>query len=274
MERGAALVAPRLILVYTKCMLADTKTVFLGIDPGSGRDSMVYLALDADKRILAIGGGKLSDVLSFAAGQSQALAAVHLSAVQRKVPEETEVQQRLFPDAEADVFGRLRREAAERIENPQTGGGGLYHEKESRSARQRASDVIQQLHLLGYQPYPQADASRQWLRFSATAAYTALTGGRLFESRSLEGRLQRQLVLHQEKLPVRDPLDFFEEVTRHRLLLGKLPFEMLYAPQELNAMAAAYTAWLAVFEPERVIEEEDIREGKWFLPQRPTPDKD
>ncbi len=249
-------------------MLADTKTVFMGIDPGSGRDSMTYLALDAEKRILAIGGGKLGDVLAFAAGQSQALAAVHLSAMQRQPPDEAQMQQRLFPDADADVFGRLRREAAERLENPQAGSSSLFHEKESRSARHRASDVIHQLHGLGYQPYPQAQAALQWLRFSATAAFTALSGGRLFESRSLEGRLQRQLALHQEKLPVRDPLDFFEEITRHRLLLGKLPFEMLYAPQELNALAAAYTAWLAVYEPERVTEEDDTREGKWFLPLR------
>ncbi|MEW6649934.1 MAG: hypothetical protein AB1453_07060 [Chloroflexota bacterium] len=262
------------ILIYTIPMFADSNAVFIGIDPGSGRGMMVYVALDADKRILAIGGGKLSDVLAFAAGQSQALAAVHVVSIPRKEPDKMEVQQQLFADCDEGVFGKARREAAEWIENPQSVLAGAYRERESRSARQRANDVLHQLQQLNYQSFPRTDSSRQWLRVSVTAAYTALTGGRLFESRSLEGRLQRQLALYQEKLPVRNPLDFFEEITGHRLLLGKLPFEMLYAPPELNALAAAYTAWLAVFEPQRVIEEEDPHAGMWFLPLRPSPAKE
>ena len=40
-------------------------------------------------------------------------------------------------------------------------------------------------------------------------------------------------------------MEFFEEVTRHRLRHGILPLEKLYTPGELDALTAAYLAWLA-----------------------------
>lgn len=258
-------------LVYTRSMMVSERTVFLGIDPGSGREGMTYVALDIEKRVLAIGGGKIQDVLAFAAGQFDVLAAVNCLIKPLKEPSSSEVQQRLFPEFADDLFGRLRKEAAERLEA--SGGGGISSlaEKDSRSAQQRSEILVQQLKELGYCAFPDEDQKRQWLRFSAQAAFLSLGGGRLFASRSLEGRLQRQLILFEEKLPLKDPMDFFEEVTRRRLLLGRLPYEMIYAPGELNALVGAYTAWLAVFEEQRVSKQEDGSEGGWALPLPPAP---
>lgn len=257
-------------LDYTKGMMVSERTVFLGIDPGSGREGMTYVALDAEKRVLAIGGGKIQDVLAFAAGQLDALAAVNCLIKPLKEPPSMEVQQRLFPEFADDLFGRLRKEAAERLEASSGGGMSGQVEKDSRGARQRSEILVQQLKELGYRAFPDEDQKRQWLRFSAQAAFLSLCGGRLFESRSLEGRLQRQLILFEEKLPLKDPMDFFEEVTRRRLLLGRLPYEMIYASGELNALVGAYTAWLAVFEEQRVSREEDGSEGGWVLPLPPV----
>ncbi|GAP09832.1 hypothetical protein BECAL_00984 [Bellilinea caldifistulae] len=249
-------------------MMVSSRTVFLGIDPGSGREGMTYVALDAEKRLLAIGGGKIQDVLAYAAGQAEVLAAVnHFYKPSRELPA-TEIQQRLFPEFGDDLFGRLRKEVAERLESNTAAG---LAEKDSRSARQRSGLLVQQLQGLGYQRFPMEEENRQWLRFSAQAAFYSLSGGRLFEARSLEGRLQRQLILFEEKLPIKDPMDFFEEVTRRRLLLGRLPYEMIYAPGELNALVGAYTAWLAVFDEQRVKKEEDGSEGGWYLPLPPAP---
>jgi len=66
-------------------------------------------------------------------------------------------------------------------------------------------------------------------------------------------------------------MDFFEEVTRRRLLLGRLPYEMIYAAGELNALVGAYTAWLAVFQEQRVSKEEDGSQSGWVLPLPPAP---
>ena len=127
-------------------------------------------------------------------------------------------------------------------------------------------ELFHQLRQLGYQPYPQPEAARICSEVQARPAFSSLVEAPLFDGRALEGRLQRQLILHHEGLPVRDPMDFFEEVTRHRLLRGILPYEMLYSSRELNAMMAAYTGWLAFSHPQRVHLLGDAAEGCLLLP--------
>ncbi len=43
---------------------------------------------------------------------------------------------------------------------------------------------------------------------------------------------------------IKDPMEFFEEITRHRLLKGVLPEEFIYSAEELDAMVAAFTAYM------------------------------
>ncbi len=106
----------------------------------------------------------------------------------------------------------------------------------------------------------------QSLEVNAHAGYCALLGLAPFEKHSLEGRLQRQLVLYEKEIEVTDPLRFFEEVTRHKLLHGILPLDDIYSPVELDAMAAAYTAWLAANHPDQVTLVGDPGEGQIVLP--------
>jgi hypothetical protein len=58
----------------------------------------------------------------------------------------------------------------------------------------------------------------------------------------------------------------FQEVTRHRLLQGMLPIEDLYQAEELDALVAAYTAWLAGNQPEEISFIGDPLEGEVGLP--------
>ncbi len=60
-----------------------------------------------------------------------------------------------------------------------------------------------------------------------------------FAARTLEGRLQRQLILVEQGLQLPDPFYFFEEITRHHLLTSNLPLETIHSAVELNALAAA-----------------------------------
>jgi len=61
-------------------------------------------------------------------------------------------------------------------------------------------------------------------------------------------------------------MDFFEELTRHKLLHGALPLEQVYTPEELDAIAAAYVAFVAGRHPERVLKIGDPQEGQIILP--------
>ncbi len=90
-------------------MLSDPHTLFIGIDPSGARDGLVYVALDADRHIFAIGGGKVSDVLAFLAGQSQALAAINSpSALNQGLSEKEDIQQRLFVDPQGGRWTNMR----------------------------------------------------------------------------------------------------------------------------------------------------------------------
>jgi hypothetical protein len=63
-----------------------------------------------------------------------------------------------------------------------------------------------------------------------------------------------------------DPMRFFEEITRFRILKGIWPLEDLYSPAELDAMVGAYTAWKAAVQPDKVCRLGDPAEGEIVLP--------
>jgi hypothetical protein len=83
---------------------------------------------------------------------------------------------------------------------------------------------------------------------------------------TLEGRLQRQLALYERGLGIKDPMVFFEEITRHRLVKGILPLEVIYTPEQLDALVAAYTAYVAANKPEDVLFIGAKEEGSILLP--------
>jgi len=96
------------------------------------------------------------------------------------------------------------------------------------------------------------NVSRQWAETDAQKCFLALCENELLPRRSLEGRIQRALILHGEGLQIPDPMNFFEEITRHRLMHGILPMENLHSPKELDALIAAYVAWMTVNRPKQI----------------------
>jgi predicted RNase H-like nuclease len=65
---------------------------------------------------------------------------------------------------------------------------------------------------------------------------------------------------------IKDPMEFFEEITRHRLMKGVLPMEFIYSAEELDALVAAFTAYLTVNQPSEVVWIGDKEEGQIVLP--------
>ena len=61
-------------------------------------------------------------------------------------------------------------------------------------------------------------------------------------------------------------MDFFEEITRYKMLKGIFPAELIYAPEMLDALVAAYTAWLVVNRPASISLIGDPHEGQIALP--------
>lgn len=261
----------------------SSRTTFLGIDPTAGQRPFTYAALDIDLRLLALGEGTMEDVLAFTAGQRSAVVAI--SAPRRPnlgLLQQDEVRQGLHPMPRPGRWSGFR--VAEyqlrqhQIGVPQTPGV----EESCPRWMQMGFKFYRRLESLGYISYPaevstsaaEVDGSQspetggalQYLEVYPHACYTALLGVTPFPKVSLEGRIQRQLVLHEQQVHVPDAMDFFEEITRHRLLKGILPLETLYSPGELDALVAAYTAYLAANQPEQVSCIGHPQEGQIILP--------
>jgi hypothetical protein len=113
----------------------------------------------------------------------------------------------------------------------------------------------------GFKPYSDRQDSRQLLLTNAQDCFRALGGHTLLPRRSLEGRLQRTAILYEQGLPLKDPIDVFEEITRFKLIQGILPLEDIYSSKQLDALAAAYLTWLAVNRPGQI-----VRQGEFALP--------
>jgi hypothetical protein len=216
--------------------MSTTNPVFIGVDILSGagrlRKAYVYAALDEERELLAIGQGDRDEVLAYLGGQAAAIVAVsaprHLKTGPSKLAEEQLLAQGF----------------------PLTPTPGVL--KGCPRWMRAGFDLFQRLDTFGYAPYPNDEAVRQSLETRADTIFWRLLGNKLPLPPSLEGRLQRQLILADQALPVPDAMDFFMEITRFKLVQGELPVENIHTLEELNALAAALVAWLAGCAPDRL----------------------
>jgi len=113
----------------------------------------------------------------------------------------------------------------------------------------------------GFKSHSRKGNTKQWLETNAQDSFRALIGQNPFPRRTLEGRLQRSAILYEQGLQIRDPVEVFEEITRYRLVQGILPLEDIYSSKELDALIAAYIAWLAANSPGQI-----VAKGEFVLP--------
>ena len=243
-----------------------TKTAYIGIDL-TGKKAFTYAALDEEMGLLALSGGELDELLAFIGGQSSA--AVAINAPVR--PNQGRV--RALLEAESLEKGKVSLRGADmRLAEHELRQRGIKvaatpdHPRNCTSWMRSGFALYEKLTGMGFMPHPAEEASHQILETHPHAGFLTLAGGNLLSATSLEGRLQRQTILHSEGLGIRDGMDFFEEVTRFKLKQGILPLEQVYASSQLDALLAAYTAWLAVNEPKSTSVLGDPEEGQIYLP--------
>lgn len=221
--------------------------MFIGIEPGSSRKAGALMVLDDNQTIQAQGFGDLASVLAFAAGVGSAVVAVNAP-------------------AQLSRGGRARAAEHELLEQ----GAWIYQTPATLEAcplsLRRGLEMHQRLVGIGYTPHPVENAPRQKLEVPAEAAWWSILGLRPFDALTLEGRLQRQLVLADCGVKVPDAMDFFEEITRHRLLRGMLPLEKIHSTAELTALICAHVAWRAAHQPENLRWLGEADEGPIALP--------
>ena len=244
-----------------------TESSYLGIDPTAGHKPFAYAALDDHLRLTALGRGSQEEVLAFMAGQHQAIVAVCAPRrPSQHLMERTDVRDNLNPPPHPGRYMSFR--IAEymlrqhRISCYKTPAD----EKACPNWMKMGFSLYKRLERMGYQPYPTRDATLQWLEVYPHASYCTLLGRIPLPKNTLEGRLQRQMVLHNLKIDLPDPMELVKGITPQLLLEGALPLDRLYNQGELDALVAAYTAWQAANHPKQITALGEASEGVVFLP--------
>ena len=144
--------------------------------------------------------------------------------------------------------------------------------KTSSTRSQKISDELKKKIIEAvFKPYLTSNAPRQWVETNPVECFRSLAGQTLLPRRSLGGQLQRALILYEQGLQIADPMDFFEEITRHHVLAGAMPTELLYSASELDAFAAGSVAWMLINKPVQVDLTKDVGKGMIVIPRE---DKD
>ena len=244
-----------------------TKTTFIGIDPTAGKRPFIYAALDHRRQLLALAAGDMEEVLAFVGGQQEAFIAVSapFQPNQGLMDNETRRAQLATPPRAGRYLDYRLVEYLLCVHNIRT-----YRTPAEVSTcprwMQSGFTVYKRLQQLSFHRHPAGENTRQFLEVYPHACYCAWLDRAPLAKGTLEGRLQRQMILYENSLPVPDPMRYFEEITRYRLLQGRMPKDILYEPGELDALAAAYTAWLAAHQPDQISLLGDPDEGQIVLP--------
>jgi hypothetical protein len=238
---------------------------FVGVDPTSGRHPFTFAALDQGCQLVALAAGEADQVLAFLTGQPAAVVAVNAP------PRPNRGLVRRILEKQNPTPGHLRGSDMRLAEYELRERGISVSPTPSRPETcpawlQMGFDFYRRLDDLGFEQYPSAKASHQWLETHPHAAFCALLGQLPLPKPTLEGRLQRQVTLYEQGMGIKDPMEFFEEITRHKLLRGTLPTECVYSAEELDTLMAAYMAYCVVNYPQEVAFVGDQQEGQIALP--------
>jgi predicted nuclease with RNAse H fold len=240
-------------------------TIYVGVDPNSGRKSFAYAALDRELRVVAVTDGDMEDVLTLLRAYDSVIVAINSpSGVNHGLVREKMKGEML---AAHQIRGAELRLAEYELRERGIPVAATPARPELCPAwMQLGFELYQILHKIGYTVFTEGSSTHQIMETHPHACYCVLIGQNPLPKPTLEGRLQRQLILYERGVRVKDPMDFFEELTRRKLLKGILPTNLIYLPEHLDALIASYTAWLSIHEPDDIIKIGAEQEGQIVLP--------
>lgn len=230
--------------------------MYAGIDPGGREKTFTLVILDENLHPQTLGEAEADEIVAFVATWDEGGIALNAPATVARGKLRTKEHRQ-----------RLNQRVAE-YELRQRGfpiGNTPAEERLCPAWMQSGFDLYRRLQAAGWQIYPQ-NGKRLLIETNPLVGFWSLLGQQPMPRQNLEGRLQRQLVLYDCGLQIRDPMLFFEEITRHRLRKGRLPWEWVYTPSELDALLAAYTAYLVKRHPQQTWQVGDEEEGFIVLP--------
>ena len=242
-------------------------TNYLGVSFPRKKNHFCFCLLDDDLNIRTAANGLIDEVLAYASAEDTNFAAVSApSSINKGLMQKDEYRNRFSPPPLHGRWLNLRLAEYELVRD----GAKITHTPDSLAACpdwiRKGFIFYHQLSLLGFQPFPKSESKRYWLEVPAEAAFFSILGQRLRSKSTLEGRIQRQLLLWKQGLNISDPMGAFEEITRYRLERGKFPFQDICSLEILQAVVIVFVVWLAGNHPEKVLTKGELSEGRISLP--------
>jgi len=242
-------------------------TAFIGIDPTNGMRSMTCAVLTSDLRVQTLTTAPAEVLLHDILAQAEsAICGINgPSGPNRALLTEPAYRERVGLDPARTNYSNYR------VCEYELRRRGIFvsytppGEDRVPAAVQDVWQVYERLRGMGYTGIGRP-GSRHLFETNAQAIYTVLINGHPYSKTSLEGQLQRQLILHEQGIRIPDPIYTLQEWTRHRLLTGTVNMQDVLSPGQLDALAAAYTAYVIANDPERIVEVGDESEGQIVLP--------
>lgn len=242
------------------------ETVYFGIDPTGGSRPITYAVLDRNLHVRELADTDLNDL--FAAIDAYPAAVCGIDA-----PSDRNQRLLMNPTYRAGVGLEPERDnyTGYRVCEYELRRRGIYIYNTPVEEERIADWMLEgwrlydRLRAAGFVNYP-ASGQRRLFETYPYAIFTVLAGTRPYSKMGLEGRLQRQLILYEEGVDVPDPMRVTEEITRHHLRTAQINLENLKGHDQLDALAAAFTAWAVDHTPQRVVAVGDPAEGQIVLP--------
>jgi hypothetical protein len=227
---------------------------YIGIELAQGKKTIHYAALEAKLGLISIGQGDLKSVMTFLAAQHQAVVGIHGPARPNLgIMTDTERRNQLPIPFGKGRPGNMRVAEYELRQKQQQVYRTPDSIEDAPGWMQTSFKLYDRLKELHFEPF-QADtpAARRVVEVIPELGYRSWIEGNLLTANTLPGRIQRQLVLYDRGVDVKDPMEFFEEITRFRIRQGVMPEDVIYPASTLSALAAAYMAWQAGNEPDKL----------------------
>ncbi len=241
-------------------------TVYIGIDPTVGIRPSMFAVLSEKLKIEKMGRASIDELVKIAKGYPAVVCAVAAPIGPAKgLLADPDYRHRLGLEPNRASYStlrvceyELRKRKIAIYSTPKTPDQAPQWMKEG----WRLYDGLRKA---GFVEHPRS-GERQMLETYPHAAFTALVGRRPYSKSSIEGLLQRQLILFEEGVDVPDPMPHLEEWTRHRIKTGQIGRKNVLDHDSLDALMAAYTAFVVDKEPRNAIAVGDTAEGQLVLP--------
>lgn len=242
--------------------------IYLGIDPTAGRRPLNYAILDSKLNIVAEAQGYTDDLLRAIEPYPDIMCALDAPLMpNQKLLSDPAKRSEVGLPADKTTYSQFRVcEYKLRSRNIK-----LYStpaEVETAPKWMQAGWALyDKLRELGFETYaPGSKSPRQFFEVHPHASFTVRLERVPYRKDTLEGRLQRQLLLFEEGIHMIDAMEVLEEMTRHRILRGTLSLNGLRTHDELDALASALTAFYAHTKPKEVTLVGEVTDGQIVVP--------